>query len=83
MAARCPGNRLKDIPPAISAEASNGYSYNSCDGYDDSEPVSRGGQTSGRLSEIEVETQLTNFVGGAIRRLFVVGIALWRNITSR
>lgn len=81
MAARCPGNRLKDIPPAISAEASNGY--NSCDGYDDSEPVSRGGQTSGRLSEIEVETQSTNFVCGANRRLFVVGIALWRNINSR
>jgi hypothetical protein len=72
MAACCPGNRLKDILPAISAEASNRYLYKTCDGYDDSEPLSRTAQTREGLSEIErLETQSTYFVCGPNRRLFV------------
>jgi hypothetical protein len=84
MAARCRGNRLKDIPPAIQAEASSGYLYSTCDGYDDSEPLSRTGQTScGRLSEIErLETQSAYFVCGPNRRLFVDGIAKWRTVET-
>lgn len=72
MAACCPGNRLKDILPTISAEASNRYLYKTCDGYDDSKPLSRTARTScERLSETKkLETQSAYFVCSPNRRLF-------------